>query len=514
MNRIAPPTLAPSTLALSALAIALAVGGCSPDPKALADKARAEFAAHQYLAAQTDLAAALAANPGDAGLIELQARNALAMGDGIAAGASLERLTSLGKPADFHRLLAEAALLRGQAQDALAALGDDKTAAGQRLRGLALLAQGDKPGALAAFQAGLAAEPRSAPLLASLSRLKLLEGDTAEARRLADSALAADGNLLDALLVDAQVATAEGRLGNALAAYAKAGKGYPGNLPALTGQAGILGDLGRTDELAALLSGFQGQSTDGTLAYLKARLASAKGDWNAARDILQANEDKLKDRDDANVLYAQALTQIGQPEQARARLAPMLTRHPESVVLRRELGKAQLAGNDAAGAVQTLMPFAQSKSAAPDDLRLLAKAAEAAGDPNAAFFAARARYPSPQSLGQALSAADTAMKASNWGNAILAYDQILALTDGRSALVLNNMAWAQAQVGNTDKALQFAQRAIQVAPEDPSVMDTLGWLLFQSGSNKNRALDLLRRAAQKEPQNQTIAKHLAEAQRG
>lgn len=514
MNRIALPPLAKSPIALSALAFALLVSGCGADAKTLAAKARAEYAAHNYIAAQTDLAAAMAANPNDPALIELHARNALAMGDGIAAGASLEKLASRGKPADFNRLLAEAALLRGQAQETLAALGEDQSAAAQRLRGLALLTLGNKDGALAAFQAGLAAEPRNAPLLASLARFKLMEGDTAEARRLADQALAVNGDLLDAMLVDGQIATAEGRLGNALAAYAKAGKSYPGNLAALTGQAGILGDLGRTDELAALLAGFQGISTDGTVAYLKARLASAKGDWTATRDILQANEDKLKDRDDANVLYAQALTQIGQPEQARARLAPMLARHPESIVLRRELGKAQLAGNDPAGAVKTLTPFAQSKAASVEDLRLLAKAAEAAGDPNAAFFAARARYPTPQSLGQALGAADTAMKAGNWGNAIKAYEQILALTDGRSALVLNNMAWAQAQVGNKEKALTFAQRAIQVAPDDPSVLDTMGWLLYQTGGNKDRALELLHRAAQKAPQNQTIAKHLAEAQRG
>ncbi|WP_421847820.1 tetratricopeptide repeat protein [Novosphingobium sp.] len=506
--------LASSPLALSALALAMLAGGCGADPKALAAKAHSEYAAHQYLAAQTDLAAALSASPNDPALLELHARNALAMGDGMSAGASLDKLAGLARPADFKRLLAEAALLRGQTQDALAALGDDKSAAGLRLRGLALLSQGNAAGAEQAFQAGLAADPHNAPLLASLSRLKLMGGDTHAARGLADQALAANGDLLDAMLVDAQVATAEGRLGNALAAYDKAGKRYPGNLAALTGEAAILGDLGRTDELSALLAGFQGTTTDGTMAYLKARLAAAKGDWGTARDILQANEDKLKDRDDANVLYAQALTQIGQPEQARARLAPMLTRHPESVVLRRELGKAQLAGNDAAGAVQTLTPFAQSKTASPDDLRLLAKAAEAAGDPNAAFFAARARYPSPQSLGQALGAANAAMKASNWGNAILAYEQILALTDGRSALVLNNMAWAQAQVGNRDKALAFAQRAIQVAPDDPLVMDTLGWLLHQAGGNKSRALDLLRRAVQKAPDNATIRAHLAEVQRG
>lgn len=501
-------------LALPPLALALMLAGCGDDPQARASKARLEFAAHDYLAAQSDLAAALSAKPDDPSLLELHARNALMMGDGVAAGASLGKLSSAGRPKDFALLVAEAALLRGQFQEALSVVGADRSAAAQRLRGLALLGEGNSMGAAEAFVAGLAVQLDHAALLASLARLRLQGGNTAEARQLADKALAADRDLLDAMLVDGQIATAEGNLGRALASYRTAAKRYPGNLAALTGQAGILGDLGRTDELTALLASFQGASGDGTLAYLQARAASVRGDWKGVRDVLQANEDKLKDRDDASVLYAQALTALGQPEQARARLAPMLQRHPENILLRRELAKAQLAGNDAAGAVQTLLPFARSKTADVSDLRLLTKAAEAAGDPQAPFFAARARFPTPQSLGQALGAADAAMKAGNWGNAITAYDQILAVTDGRNPLVLNNMAWAQSQVGNKTKALEFAQRAFQVAPGEASVMDTLGWLLIETGGNRSRSVDLLRRAAAKAPTNQTIQKHLEQAKRG
>ncbi len=494
--------------------MALLAGGCGADPQALAAKARGEYAAHDYPAAQADLAAALAAVPGDPALLELQVRTALALGDGVAAGTSLAKLAPLRRPADFNRLMAEAALLRGQAGDALAALGDDKSAAGLRLRGLALLALGDPAGARAAFEGGLAADPRHAPLLASLARLTLMDGDTPAARRLADQALSADGDLLDALLVNGDVAVAEGRLGGALAAYARAAKRYPGNPAALAGQAGILADFGRTDELAALLEGFKDTSCDGTLAYVQARLASAKGDWAGARDILRANENTLKDREDAAVLLAQALSELGQAEQARARLAANLARHPASAVLRRELGKALLAEGKTGGAAEVLRPLAQSKAASLEDLRLLARAAVAAGAPDAALLAARARYPTTQSLGQALGAADAAMKAGNWANAILAYEQVLALTDGRSALVLNNMAWAQAQIGDKERALLFAQRAIQLEPDDPAVMDTLGWLLHETGSNKARALDLLRGAAQKAPQSAAIRAHLAEAQRG
>ncbi|MEO0033155.1 MAG: hypothetical protein RIS94_2913, partial [Pseudomonadota bacterium] len=302
-------------------------------------------------------------------------------------------------------------------------------------------------------------------------------------------------------------------LGRALASYDKAAKAYPGNLAALTGKAGVLGDMGRADEMDAVIASLPDSDPDGTVAYLKARSAAARGQWNTVRETLQASEDKLGKRDDAVVLYAQALTALGQPEQARARLAPLLSRHPENLLVRREMAKAQLAGHDAAGAVQTLKALARSKDASADDLRLLARAASEAGDPDVATYEARARFPSPRALGAALTAGDAAMRAGNWGNAIKAYEQIMAVTDGKNPLVLNNLAWANSQIGNKAKALDYAQRAYKVAPENPSVMDTLGWLLVETGGDKGRARQLLRAAAAKAPQNATIRQHLAQAEK-
>lgn len=496
------------------LALLLALGACGKDPKASAEHARAEFAAHQYMAAQADLAVALAAFPEDAGLLELHARNALMLGDGVAAGASLDKLPAARRPADFAELVAEAAVLRGQADAALAALGPDTSANAQRLRGLALLARDDRAGADAAFATGLRAHPADARLLAAAAKLRLMTGDAVEARALADRALAADGGALDAMIADGLVSTAEGDLARALASYDKAAKAYPGNLAALTGKAGVLGDMGRTDAMDAVIASLPDSDPDGTVAYLKARSAAARGAWEKVRETLQANEAKLDKRDDAAVLYAQALTALGQPEQARARLAPILSRHPENLLVRREMAKAQMAGHDPAGAVETLKALARSKDASADDLRLLARAARDAGDPALATYEARARFPSPRALGAALTAGDAAMRAGNWGNAIKAYDEIMAVTDGKNALVLNNLAWAHSQIGNADKAVDYAQRAYKVAPDNPSVMDTLGWLLVQGGSDRARGVQLLRAAAAKAPANATIRAHLAQAERG
>ena len=495
-------------------AMVLALAGCAEDPAKRFVLAGEEFARHDYLAAQVDLAAALAAMPDDPRVLELHARNALAMGDGVAAGASLAKLATGKRPADYPLLLAEAALLREKPDDALAALGTDGSATGQRLRALALLGKGDKDGAARAFTAGVVAHPDDPRLLAAAARYRLGEGDRIEARMLVDKALKADGGNLDAMLADGKVSTAEGDLGRALASYDKAAKAYPGNLPALVGRAGILGDLGRFDQLEQAIGALKGVGSDADVTYLSARLAAARGQWQKVRDLLQVAEGKLADRDDAGVLYAQALVALGQPEQARARLAPLLLRHPENLLLRRELAKAQMAAGDNVGAVGTLRPFATSRTALPEDLRLLAKAAKDAGDVDIASFDARARFPSPRAMGALLASGDLAMRQRNWANAVDAYERILAATDGRNAMVLNNIAWAEGQLGNLDKAVGYGERALKEAAENSSVMDTLGWLLVQQGRDRARGIALLRRAAGRAPHYPTIQRHYAEARKG
>jgi tetratricopeptide (TPR) repeat protein len=276
----------------------------------------------------------------------------------------------------------------------------------------------------------------------------------------------------------------------------------------------VLGDLGRTKEMDKVLESLAEVKGGGQVAYLQARAAAARGDWATVRSVLQANEAQLTDKDEATVLYAQALVALKQPEQARVKLQPLLTRNPGSATLRRELARAQLAAGDARGAVETMRPFAEVQTADAEDLRLLAKAAEASGDPEAARLAEKAKFPSAQAMAATLAQADTAMKQSNWGNAIAAYERLLAVTDGKNPLVLNNMAYAQGMVGNKAKALEFAESAYKAAPTNASVLDTLGWLLVESGKDRSRGLTLLRQAAAKAPGNATIAGHLRSAEKG
>lgn len=497
------------------MAAVLVLAGCGKSPQELLARAEQQYAAHDYKAAQLDIANVLKSMPDDPAALLLHARTALALGDGETARAALERIAPAARPADHALLLGEAAILRQQPAQALAAVAGQNSAEAFRIRAQAALLKGDDAAALAAFVAGEQAGGGNARLLADFARYRLHQGDTAAAQALVTRALKADPAGLDARLVAAQLAVAGGDLGGALAKYDAIGRDYPGNLAVLTGKAAVLGDLGRIKEMDEVLAAATRAGVkEPTLAWLQARSAAAKSDWKGARDILQANEQRLAGRTDAALLYAQVLVKLGQPEQARARLQPLLTGNPDDRAVRRTLAEAALAARDPKGAVEALRPLAAAPDAASADLRLLAEAARQAGDPDVARLALRARFPGPQELARTLADADTAMKTGNWGNAIAAYERIMAVTDGKNPLVLNNLAIAQQEVGNRAVALDYALRALQQAPNDPSVMDTAGWLMIQTGKDRARGVALLRAAAAKAPGNRTIAEHLAKARNG
>ncbi|MCT2399551.1 tetratricopeptide repeat protein [Novosphingobium mangrovi (ex Huang et al. 2023)] len=495
------------------IACAVLLSGCGVDPRQQYNRAKDAYAAHDYLSAKLDLVDLLEKDTGNRDARELLVRSYLALGDGEAAAAALLKLDPAQRPADYKVMLGEAALLRSRPDEALEAVGQVKGAGAERIRALAYLGKDNREAAAAAFAKGMISGQRDPRLLADYARFTLQQGDVKKARSLVDAALQADPNSLDALLVNGRTATAEGQLSLALDSYSRALDSYPGNLAAIVGKASVLGDLGRTDEMEQLLDSARSKvGGSDALTYLQARAAAARNDWKSVRNILQANETFVRDRDDASILYAQALDRLGQEEQARSRLMPVLTRSPNNAIARRLLATVQLKLGDANGALKTLEPLVGQPSALAEDLRLYAKAAKAAGRPDADRIAREALFPTPQSLAAELANADTALRARNWANAVVIYERIIAVTDGTNPLVLNNLAYAKGQLGDKADALKYALEALKYAPTNASIMDTAGWLLFETGTDRDRAVKLLREAAAKAPDNATIRQHLEKAQ--
>jgi len=61
-----------------------------------------------------------------------------------------------------------------------------------------------------------------------------------------------------------------------------------------------------------------------------------------------------------------------------------------------------------------------------------------------------------------------------------------------------------------EKALSLAKKAQETRPEDPSVLDTLGWIYFKIGDTTT-ALTYLSKAAAKAPENGLMNYHMGMA---
>lgn len=106
-----------------------------------------------------------------------------------------------------------------------------------------------------------------------------------------------------------------------------------------------------------------------------------------------------------------------------------------------------------------------------------------------------------------LFAAEAAMKRGAHKEAITHYEW-LQQKEPNNIVVLNNLSWAYFKSKDT-RALEIAERAYKLAPENPSVSDTLGIQLVESG-NVKRGIELLEKAAKAAPNVAEIRYHLAQ----
>lgn len=78
-----------------------------------------------------------------------------------------------------------------------------------------------------------------------------------------------------------------------------------------------------------------------------------------------------------------------------------------------------------------------------------------------------------------------------------------------NVMVLNNLAWLYWLEGD-EKALKYAHKSYKLAPDQPEVIDTLGWIMLHKGDRK-KALEHIQSAASSAPTNPEVRYHLAVA---
>jgi tetratricopeptide (TPR) repeat protein len=105
----------------------------------------------------------------------------------------------------------------------------------------------------------------------------------------------------------------------------------------------------------------------------------------------------------------------------------------------------------------------------------------------------------------------SALEDSNrWPEARAALQQALAIAPDQP-LLLNFMGYGQLERGeNMDSAEAMIRKASELAPDDASITDSLGWAEFKRGK-VSEAIATLQKAAEKDPDQAEIQEHLGDA---
>jgi tetratricopeptide (TPR) repeat protein len=98
-------------------------------------------------------------------------------------------------------------------------------------------------------------------------------------------------------------------------------------------------------------------------------------------------------------------------------------------------------------------------------------------------------------------------RTENFPQARDAYEKLLTISPNYLT-ALNNLAFLNAEhLNDLDKALELARKARDLQPQDPAIVDTLGWVLYKRGDYQ-QALPILQESAQKAADKPEIQFHL------
>ena len=217
----------------------------------------------------------------------------------------------------------------------------------------------------------------------------------------------------------------------------------------------------------------------------------------------------------ARLLLADMMAAHGQADGALLVLAPVPPSDPLAAVVQLRQAKfAETQGNDAA-AEAALRSLADAYPSQAKPLAMLGELqsgkgrfAQAAATLGVAI--ARLAKPSPSDWPLYYQQGVAYDQAHDWPRAEADFLQALNLAPDQP-VVLNYLGYSWTEQGrNLGRARQLIERAVELRPNDGSIVDSFGWALLQGG-DKAGAVKVLERAVELEPEDATINAHLGDA---
>ncbi len=164
----------------------------------------------------------------------------------------------------------------------------------------------------------------------------------------------------------------------------------------------------------------------------------------------------------------------------------------------------------AAGAVRDTSASAADYSRLGDVLESMDRHGEAADAFGHAIALAQSQGHMDDLWSLLLLQANALEEANRWPEAKASLEQAIKIAPDQP-LLLNFLGYAELEHGeDRDAADAMIRKANELAPDDASITDSLGWAEFKSGKT-DEAIDTLERAAEKDPDQAEIQEHLGDA---
>jgi putative PEP-CTERM system TPR-repeat lipoprotein len=249
------------------------------------------------------------------------------------------------------------------------------------------------------------------------------------------------------------------------------------------------------------------QSPDLHARLAAAQLATGKRD-EARASFTRALE--LSEGKHAGALLGLGRLEVaaGKPDAARQRVEQLKKLYPASPAGPTLEGDLLLSARKPAEALPAYQD-ALAKGGGTEVVLKLAQARRAAGDEAGSLQTMRdwlAQHAEDGAVRLALASAYQA--AGSAAEASKEYEVLIA-QQPKNAVALNNLAWLYFEAKDP-RAPELAERALREAPDNPAILDTVGWIRVQQGQVE-QGVQLLRQAAEKAPQVAEIRYHLGAA---
>jgi len=461
--------------------------------------------AEQYLRQLAD------ASEGPEGTLAL-ADYFLMMGRPKDAIARIEGLKSGRELPDVTMRLARAYGAAGDSQKARSLVeqvltANNKNSAAHLLKGQLLLQEGRREDAFTSIQTASSIAPASADAQFALGRMYASRGDRAAAEnafrevlRINPRATAAQVQLA---LVQSQTQPSE-----SLRTAEQATRNDPRSLAAqltLVRSAIAAKDLARAErEMTKLRAEYPSvaavHSQDATLALLKNDVGRARAAFDRAEKLAPTAFNTVQ------VGIALDLAQ-NNPGGARARLEKRLKEgtSPDLLML---AALTYLELKDPAAAEKALRQLIEVDPSRNDPYTMLGSIYISQGRLDEAlseFESLSKKQVKP--VGPLTMSALILQQQGKIDAAMKRYEEVVAL-DSRASTASNNLAWILADRGqDLDRALQLAQTAVAMQPEEAQVLDTLGWVYYKR-NQPQQAIPRFEQSVQKSPNVAEFHYHL------